>query len=85
MVYWGYNPFTDHLLTSWDIQGRRGQSQKKEIRVEWCFLKGFFTLKNHRVFFLDMLYENGNVTKPVVLKTNGQRSPQFLTIPLEST
>ena len=19
-VYWGYNPFTNHLLTSWDIQ-----------------------------------------------------------------
>ena len=19
-VYWGYNPLTDHLLTSWDIQ-----------------------------------------------------------------
>ena len=19
-VYWGYNPFTSHLLTSWDIQ-----------------------------------------------------------------
>ena len=19
-IYWGYNPFTNHLLTSWDIQ-----------------------------------------------------------------
>ena len=21
-IYWGYNPFTNHLLTSWDIQVR---------------------------------------------------------------
>ena len=21
-VYWGYNPLTNHLLTSWDIQVR---------------------------------------------------------------
>ena len=27
-VYWGYNPLTNHLLTSWDIQvrGFRGDS-----------------------------------------------------------
>ena len=22
-IYWGYNPFTNHLLTSWDIQARQ--------------------------------------------------------------
>ena len=39
-VYWGYNPFTNHLLTFWDIQvficylyttPKRKQSQKTEM------------------------------------------------------
>ena len=32
-IYWGYNPFTDHLLTSWDIQAGFA------FRIAWILKK----------------------------------------------
>ena len=32
-VYWGYNPFTNHLLTSWDIQVPFRQGWERTIDV----------------------------------------------------
>ena len=33
-VYWGYNPFTNHLLTSWDIQVVPVESVSGKFREE---------------------------------------------------
>ena len=32
-VYWGYNPLTNHLLSSWDIQVVGQQIQQQKCRV----------------------------------------------------
>ena len=37
-VYWGYNPLTNHLLTSWDIQAG-GNANVQEL-ICWPFLSG---------------------------------------------
>ena len=35
-VYWGYNPLTNHLLTSWDIQVvSRSRSQTPQTPTLW--------------------------------------------------
>ena len=36
-VYWGYNPVTNHLLTSWNIQVGYTPTGNGPIRWRWIF------------------------------------------------
>ena len=63
-VYWGYNPLTNHLLTSWDIQVSRGE--KIEI-FETTTQQTFYHTSNHYLPWKPVPVENWRGDSDLVL------------------
>ena len=71
-VYWGYNSFTNHLLTSWDIQvvqGPQGHDVSNFIAQP---------IKSSVPFVAHLPPENTNLqTVPMLITNDSQKSRHF--------